>query len=731
LKKIFFLRHELSPKNISAVLVLFFLIVSGLLARPSLAEYALSRANYNFNGGAYNLSAAGNWYKAADFLGSNSDFVHYQLARIYFVENNLDGAKKEIDIALVKNPNNQRAFYIRGLIDGFAKNYEEAISDFEKFTVWSPQEWAGWNDLAWVSYEAGDYAKAKNAALEGLKIDAENPWLLNNLGLAYLGLEEKNEAQAIFAKAKNNAEVLTLEKWKKAYPGNNPNYAEWNLAEFRANVKYNTTLAFIQNPSSIALSGIAASACAASSYGTCSGGTCNANYCIACDSAMDEWGLWDSCCSHHSSECSSNSDCCSANCNDAGDHCSGDYIGNCGQTCQGTKYCCEPNGCESWTCIGQWCDNGCDWCNDGCNWVEGTQNCCTANDCAANTCAGDWCQDSCGDWVEGTQNCCASNQGEWCSSAPNACGGVNWDQIPCDGSCPATTPANPPGYGDWCSSAPNACGGVNWEQIQCDGCLATTPANPSGYGDWCSSAPNACGGVNWYQIQCDGCLATTPANPSGYGDWCSSAPNACGGVNWYQIQCDGCLATTPANPWYYNTTCYSGYNDCSHRNSGAYDCNQVCSATIPAPEANCNDSGSHCAGNTYTGNCGQTCDGTMPHPLPTVSLRASSGGAPLGEWEEQKGITLGEGATLTWSTTNAVGCWGWPVPNGADGAWEGYKSTGASEDVFPTATANPIAYYINCWNNCNEIAEARVTFNVIPLPTTSLSISKEAIKKRR
>lgn len=310
------MKYKLSQKSISAILALFFLIVGGFLVRPSLAEYALNKAGYYFNGGAYDLTVAVKWYKTADFLGSESSFIHYQLARIYFVENKLDEAKGEIDIALAQNPNNQRAFYIRGLIDGFAKNYEEAIGDFEKFTAWSPKEWAGWNDLAWASYEASDYVKAKNSALEGLKIDENNPWLLNNLGLAYLGLKEKDQAQEVFAKAKEKTDLLTLEDWQKAYPGNNPNTAKKELAKFKNNLRYNANLAFKSAPSEIALTrGISVSACAASSYGTCSGGTCQANSCTACDSFWDI--IWGKCCSSYTSQCTTDAECSDAPINGA------------------------------------------------------------------------------------------------------------------------------------------------------------------------------------------------------------------------------------------------------------------------------------------------------------------------------------------------------------------------------------------------------------------------------
>ncbi|MFZ1074902.1 MAG: hypothetical protein WAN50_00820 [Minisyncoccia bacterium] len=75
---------------------------------------------------------------------------------------------------------------------------------------------------------------------------------------------------------------------------------------------------------------------------------------------------------------------------------------------------------------------------------------------------------------------CAAGNGSTCTSAANSCGQTNTGTVQCDGTCSASTPANPSGYGNACTSAANACGQTNTGTVQCDGtCSASTPSDSS------------------------------------------------------------------------------------------------------------------------------------------------------------------------------------------------------------------------------------------------------------
>src|SRR3989344_6673582 len=79
------------------------------------ATLAMSIGNYFFGGGEYDLKKAEKSFKRA--VGINPGVLrgHYQLARIYFIENKFDSALEEINRELEYNSENLRALYVRGL----------------------------------------------------------------------------------------------------------------------------------------------------------------------------------------------------------------------------------------------------------------------------------------------------------------------------------------------------------------------------------------------------------------------------------------------------------------------------------------------------------------------------------------------------------------------------------------------------------------------------------------
>ena len=212
--------------------------------------------------GKYNLDKAEKWYKAALKIEPKLPNAHYQLASIYFVKNQFSKALNEINAELSLNPENQRSYYVRGLINGYAQNYPAASEDFKKFIQSSPNEWAGYNDLAWIYNETGDYQKAKETLLSGLKTAPDNAWLLNGLSIVLSKLGEQNESDKILEQAKISAEKLGENDWQMAYSANNPVFASRDLAEFKDN-----------------LGQFFASACNSGTYWACSGLSCSGFIC--------------------------------------------------------------------------------------------------------------------------------------------------------------------------------------------------------------------------------------------------------------------------------------------------------------------------------------------------------------------------------------------------------------------------------------------------------------------
>lgn len=198
--------------------------------------------NHYFGGKAYNLVLAKIAYKKALAADPNRQFIHYQLARIYFVEGKYEEALREINRELTLYPENLRSLYIRGLIYGYKGDLEAAETDFSRFVAWAPREWAGYNDLAWVQMKARKYEKARGTIKNAFQIVPEaetNPWLWNSLGVAELNLGNRGAAFIAFETADKLASAMKEEAWAAAYPGNNPANRNEGFAAFRETIKKN------------------------------------------------------------------------------------------------------------------------------------------------------------------------------------------------------------------------------------------------------------------------------------------------------------------------------------------------------------------------------------------------------------------------------------------------------------------------------------------------------------
>lgn len=252
----------------AALLALFLLLTSSLLSRDSALEYlgtygkltsfTLSRitdadtafrmGNYFFNSDAYNLEKAVQSYKRALEISPSHPFAHYQYARAEFLRGNFATALEHIEKQMEINPDFPNAWYVRGLIHGYVGLRQKAADDFRTFISRAPNQWAGYNDLAWILAKQENFAEMKRVVHEAFeKLPHEkgrNPWLWTGLGIAELNLGEYHTAIESFAKGRAIAEKMTPEYFWSAYPGNDPRSAKDAYTNFLATLHFNLGLSY-------------------------------------------------------------------------------------------------------------------------------------------------------------------------------------------------------------------------------------------------------------------------------------------------------------------------------------------------------------------------------------------------------------------------------------------------------------------------------------------------------
>lgn len=198
-----------------------------------------SIGSYYFNGGAYDLDKAKKYY--ADLLSVDDyrKIAAYQLARIAFVQGDLVTAKKLLNQNLEQYPDWKQSHYVRGLVNVYRGDFEAAVEDFEIFVAWKPEEWGGYNDLAWAYLKAGEYEKAWKITEKGIQRFPENLWLNNSAGVALWNMGELPEAEEFFERAKLSAQKATVTTWRAAYLGNDPTSYSDSLEKMREVINRN------------------------------------------------------------------------------------------------------------------------------------------------------------------------------------------------------------------------------------------------------------------------------------------------------------------------------------------------------------------------------------------------------------------------------------------------------------------------------------------------------------
>lgn len=202
---------------------------------------------YFFNHGAYDINRAKAAYERVLALDPESLPAHYQLGRIEFLRGDFFRAIRYIDRVLALDPDFAKGYYMRGLILGYRGDLNKAVEAFQEYVRRVPHEWAGYNDLAWLHFQLGEYEETLAVTTDGLKVGANNAWLLNMHGLALLNLNRKDEARTYFEQAKERADQMQPADWGIAYPGNDPAIYAEGLERMREAIEHNLDL--VQQPS--------------------------------------------------------------------------------------------------------------------------------------------------------------------------------------------------------------------------------------------------------------------------------------------------------------------------------------------------------------------------------------------------------------------------------------------------------------------------------------------------
>lgn len=230
-------------------------VLALLFAGPKLlevpADALIRKGNYYFNGGAYDLPKAVRYYRAALFLKPDNFLARYQLSRIYFINGKFDAAMTEIVKTISIRPDYGKAYYMKGLIDGYTNKLDAAEADFKQVLDIGKLDAGGWavfSDLSWIQFRMGHYEDVEQTALRGLVLYPNNPWLLNSLGLAMMNLNKKSEAKIAFERALARATELTPEDVARAYPGNNPEEAAEHRIEIIQMIQFNLKLSTSASP---------------------------------------------------------------------------------------------------------------------------------------------------------------------------------------------------------------------------------------------------------------------------------------------------------------------------------------------------------------------------------------------------------------------------------------------------------------------------------------------------
>ncbi len=203
------------------------------------ADVLMELGNRFLSPESYNLAKARQAYGRVLTIDPAYPGANYQIGRTYFLVGDHALALMYLSEEERLRPEFGKVHYMKGLVYGYMKKFDEAGREFRAFIEFDSFNWAGYNDLAWVYFSQGYYEDAEAIAREGLARASGNPWLNNAIGVSLLAQGRGPEAALYFKDARTGFQNMTAAEWGGAYPGNSPDEHERGLAASLSAVERN------------------------------------------------------------------------------------------------------------------------------------------------------------------------------------------------------------------------------------------------------------------------------------------------------------------------------------------------------------------------------------------------------------------------------------------------------------------------------------------------------------
>jgi tetratricopeptide (TPR) repeat protein len=142
-------------------------------------------------------------YRRALALHPGNGVAHFNLGLLHRGEGDLAGAERAFDAALSADPPHPHARRELAITCAERGDYAQAIHHFEEELRLSrrPDAWV-YANLGLAYARAGDRARAKDALLEALRLDADHAHALTNLAALYAAEGRAREAAVLLRRAR-------------------------------------------------------------------------------------------------------------------------------------------------------------------------------------------------------------------------------------------------------------------------------------------------------------------------------------------------------------------------------------------------------------------------------------------------------------------------------------------------------------------------------------------------